>query len=122
MKKVEIEFNEKTIITMVEMGFAYNGIKGKSASRVYTNLIQVLVPIDEEDLLPDWVRDRPVRNYRYNGKKLADIEDITYNMKYIVSNGKYIQPGYIRSYMRLLEIQKNLGKPEIIDKVLEVLK
>ena len=122
MKKVEVEFNEKTIITMVEMGFTYNGIKGKSGSRVYTNLIQVLVPIDEEDLLPDWVRDRPVRNYRYNGKRLADIEDITYNMKYIVSNGKYIQPGYIRSYMRLLEIQKNLGKPEIIDKVLEVLK
>lgn len=122
MKKVEVEFNEKTIITMVEMGFAYNGIKGKSGSCVYTNLIQVLVPIDEEDLLPDWVRDRPVRNYRYNGKRLADIEDITYNMKYIVSNGKYIQPGYIRSYMRLLEIQKNLGKPEIIDKVLEVLK
>lgn len=122
MKKVEVEFNEKTIITMVEMGFAYNGIKGKSGSRVYTNLIQVLVPIDEEDLLPDWVRDRPVRNYRYNGKRLADIEDITYNMKYIVSNGKYIQPGYIRSYMRLLEIQKNLGKPEIVDKVLEVLK
>ena len=122
MKKVEVEFNQKTIITMVEMGFTYNGIKGKSGSRVYTNLIQVLVPIDEEDLLPDWVRDRPVRNYRYNGKRLADIEDITYNMKYIVSNGKYIQPGYIRSYMRLLEIQKNLGKPEIIDKVLEVLK
>lgn len=122
MKKVEVRFNDKTIINMVEIGFSYYGVKGKSASHAYTNLIQVLVPIDEEDLLPDWVRDRPVRDYNYNGKRLADIEDITYNMKYIVSNGKYIQPGYIRSYMRLLEVQRNLGKQEIIDKVLEVLK
>lgn len=122
MKKVEVTFNDRTIIDMVEIGFSYYGIKGKSASRAYTNLIQVLVPIEDENLLPDWVRDRPVRDYRYNGVRLADIEDITYNMKYIVSNGKYIQPGYIRSYMRLLEVQRNLGKQEIIDKVLEVLK
>ena len=32
MKKVEVRFNDRTIINMVEIGFSYYGVKGKLAS------------------------------------------------------------------------------------------
>lgn len=124
MKKAEIEFDKGGIvkvINVVQLNFSYIGIKGKSGSSVYTNLVQVFFPVHETDLLPEFVNSRVMRKYSCGGRVLGEIDDITYNLKYELNNGTVMKAGYISSWVRMQEVVRNLQKPEMISKILNML-
>lgn len=124
MKRVEIEFDKGGIIkviNVVQLNFSYIGIKGKSGSSVYTNLVQVFFPVHETDLLPEFVNSRIMRKYSCEGRVLGEIEDITYNLKYELNNGTIMEAGYISSWVRIQEVVRNLQKPEMVNNILKIL-
>lgn len=124
MKRVEIEFDKGGIIKVinaVQLNFSYIGIKGKSGSSVYTNLVQVFFPVHETDLLPEFVNSRIMRKYSCEGRMLGEIDDITYNLKYELNNGTVMEAGYISSWVRMQEVVRNLQKPEIVSNILKML-
>lgn len=124
MRRVEIEFDKGGIIkviNVVQLNFSYIGIKGKSGSSVYTNLVQVFFPVHETDLLPEFVNSRIMRKYSCEGRVLGEIDDITYNLKYELNNGTVMEAGYISSWVRMQEVIRNLQKPEIVNNILKIL-
>ena len=124
MKKVEIEFDKGGIVKVinaVQLNFSYIGIKGKSGSSVYTNLVQVFFPVHETDLLPEFVNSRVMRKYSCGGRVLGEIDDITYNLKYELNNGTIMEAGYISSWVRMQEVVRNLQKPEMVNNILKIL-
>lgn len=124
MRRTEIEFDKGGIIkviNVVQLNFSYIGIKGKSGSSVYTNLVQVFFPVHETDLLPEFVNSRIMRKYSCEGRVLGEIEDITYNLKYELNNGTIMEAGYISSWVRMQEVIRNLQKPEMVNNILKIL-
>lgn len=124
MRRTEIEFDKGGIIkviNVVQLNFSYIGIKGKSGSSVYTNLVQVFFPVHETDLLPEFVNSRIMRKYSCEGRVLGEIEDITYNLKYELNNGTIMEAGYISSWVRMQEVVRNLQKPEMVNNILKIL-
>lgn len=124
MRRVEIEFDKGGIIkviNVVQLNFSYIGIKGKSGSSVYTNLVQVFFPVHETDLLPEFVNSRIMRKYSCEGRVLGEIDDITYNLKYELNNGTVMEAGYISSWVRMQEVIRNLQKPEMVNNILKML-
>lgn len=124
MRRTEIEFDKGGIIkviNVVQLNFSYIGIKGKSGSSVYTNLVQMFFPVHETDLLPEFVNSRIMRKYSCEGRVLGEIEDITYNLKYELNNGTIMEAGYISSWVRMQEVVRNLQKPEMVNNILKIL-
>lgn len=123
MKKSKIIFTNSNgaeyQIPVVELNIKY----GESRITLFTNLVQWFVYIgkDPNNYSVIKMEDFISRNFKVNGVKVYEFDDIVYRVKYLFNNGRY-DINQVKIINRIeTAIHNSKVKPEFIENVIKYL-
>lgn len=121
MEKVEVVFKKPTGDTKIDM-VVVRFKHGEYAITMFTNLMQNFLMMDDRNIVPEEIAEKPNRIFVFKGVRLIEFEDLIYAVKYRMNNGLSYDSNYTLAYLRIEDAINNLRKPEMRTKVIDCLK
>lgn len=121
MEKVRIIFKKNTGDTTMDMA-SLNFRNGDKIISIFTNLVQTFVYLDDIDIVPQNVARNPHRMFVYKNRQLIEIDDLMYDVKYMMNNGIDFDPNYTLVHLRIMDAISKLRGPEKRESVISCIK